>query len=298
MSVNTADCAKDRLGTGLPDCLADLGFPRGFILTKRTWSVANDTTIDKAYVLDNIQNGNFIPFIGSTGFEQNTPELTTQEFQDGILVPVRNGKPQYTFNYVNTVQFQKIVSSYNSYKQFNVILVFDNDVMFLADDGTNLSGFNLGMLNSNTYMFNDGSNVGQSMVQMQILDNKQFAEGGVVDPGFDLTSVNGIIDCLITDGSAIAGGDVTVKITAKANPSFNILGLGVDQFRLVVNGTAEVATAVTYNDVAGTYAITPTSTTVGADEVVVELYDDTNNDSVAKLGDQLYDGISDTIVVA
>jgi len=298
MSINTADCSSNQLGTGLPNCLADVGYPVGVILTPKSWSEARDTVIDKAYVQQKIQEKVFIPFINSTSFEQTTPEPTTQEFPNGVLLVVRNGKPQFTFTFVSSILFQKVLSSYNSYQQYNVIMAFDNDVFFLADDGVNLKGFSATHVNTNTYMFNTGSEVGMSALQIQLLDNKQFNEGSILDPSFDVTNdINGIIDADIS-GSAVAGGDVTVSVKALLNQGFSIEGLDTDDVRLLVNGVSEVATSVTYNSVSETYAITPTSTTSASDEVVVELYDSANSLAVIQKGDLFYQGKSSVITVA
>lgn len=296
--IDSKNCETAKLGTGLPACLAGLGQPKGVILTSLGWSEDVGTTIDKAYVIQKIQEKVFIPFINATGFEQTTPEATTQEFQDGTILKVRDGKPQYSFNYVEQVAFQKVATAYDSHKQYKAILVFDNDVMFLANNGTKVSGFSLGMFSVGTYLFNTGSESGYTPIMMQLLDKKQFDNGSVLDPQFDLTNeVHGIIDTTIT-GTATAGGDVVAEIKAAANKSFDILGLTVNNFRLIVNGSAEVATAVSFDDVANAYDITPTSTLVATDTVIVELYDSTVSASVAKVGDQLYQGKSSEIVTA
>lgn len=296
--IDSKNCETAKSGTGLPACLAGLGQPKGVILTSLGWSEDVETTIDKDYIVQKIQEKVFIPFINATGFEQTTPEATTQEFQDGTILKVRDGKPQYSFNYVEQVAFQKVATAYDSHKQYKAILVFDNDVMFLANNGTKVSGFSLGMFSVGTYLFNTGSESGYTPIMMQLLDKKQFDNGSVLDPEFDLTNeVNGIIDATIT-GMATAGGDVVAEIKATANKAFDILGLTVDNFRLIVNGVAESATAVTFDDVANSYEITPTSTLVASDTVVVELYDSTISASVAKVGDQLYQGKSSEIVTA
>ena len=296
--IDSKNCESDRAGTGLPNCLAELGQPKGVILTLPSWTEDVSTTIDSDYIVQKVQEKVFIPFINATGFEQTTPEATTQEFQDGTVLKVRDGKPQYSFNYVEQVAFQKAVTDYDSYKQFNAILVFDNDVMFMANNGKTLSGFKLGMFSVGTYLFNNGSESGYTPIMMQLLDKKQFDKGSVVDPQFDLTNdVNGIIDTVIS-GSAAAGGDVTVSIKAKANQLFDILGLGVDNFRLIVNGTAEAASSVSFDDVNFEYAITPTSNTTASDTIVVQLYDSNVSTSVAKVGTQLYAGQSEEITVA
>lgn len=290
-------CESDLKGTGLPECLQDLKRPVGVILTKKTWSEDVATTIDKDYIVQKVQEGTFIPMINAE-FEQNTPEATTQELQDGTLLKIRDGKPQYNFNFYEKIGFQKIASSYDSDRAFNVILVFSDDKLFLANNGTKVSGFKLGMFSVGTRLFNDGSNSGYTPVMMQLLDKKQFDNGSVLEPEFDVTNeVVGVVDTVI-EGTAAASGDVTVSVKASANKSFDILGLGVDQFRLIVNGSSEVPTSVTFDDVNNEYAITPTSTLSVSDTVVVELYDSTVSAAVAKLGDQLYAGKSAEIVAA
>lgn len=298
--IDSKNCEDAKLGTGLPACLSGLGQPKGVILTSTGWSEDVGTTIDKAYIVQKIQEKVFIPFINATGFEQTTPEATTQEFQDGTILKVRDGKPQYSFNYVEQVAFQKVATAYDSHKQYKAILVFDNDVMFLANNGTKVSGFKLGMFSVGTYLFNTGSESGYTPILMQLLDKKQFDNGSVLDPEFDLTNeVKGIIDASITGtATAGAGGKIDAEIKATANKSFDILGLTVDNFRLIINGTAEAPTAVTFDDVANSYEITPTSTLVASDTVVVELYDSTISASVAKVGDQLYQGKSPQIIAA
>jgi hypothetical protein len=298
--LNAKNCEQNLLGTGLPQCIADLGYPKGFIYTKPSWSEDLATTIDKAYILEQIQLGNFYPFVDSFSMEQNTPDATTEESANGELTVVRNGLPQFTFSFIKTWQFQKIAYSYNSFGNFGVIFVFDNDVLLVANNGTKISGFKAGMTNTNTYMFNTGSEQGKTPMSFQLLDNRQFnSQGDILNPEFDITNeINGVIDCLLTDGTAATGGDVTIKVTAKANPALNILGLGTDQFSLVIDGVREAVTAVSYNDATNVYTLTPTSTTTGGESVVVELYDASIPAGVANLNDQLYDGISEAITVA
>jgi hypothetical protein len=299
-TLNAQNCEQTLLGTGLPECLADLGYPKGFIYTKPNWSENISTTIDKAYILEQIQLGNFYPFVDSFSMEQNTPDPTTEESANGELTVVRNGLPQFTFSFIKTWQFQKIAASYNGFGRFGVIFVFDNDVLLVANNGTTISGFKAGMTNTNTYMFNNGSEQGKTPMSFQLLDNKQFnSQGDILNPDFDVTNeITGVIDCVLSDGAAATGGNVTIKVTAKANPSLNILGLGVDQLSLVIDGVREVATNVSYNDALNVYTLTPTSTTTGEESVIVELYDASIPASVANLSDQLYAGKSDAITVA
>jgi len=297
-NINFKECSLVNVGTALPDCVAELGQPKGFVLTSRDWSEDVSTTLDKAYFQQKVQEGVFIPFLNATGFEENTPDATNQEFQDGTMVNVRSGKPMFTFQYTKSVHFQKIASKYNSFERFNILLVFDNDNLFgaLNSDETEVSGLKLGMLHTNTYNQNDGSNVGQTPISMQLLDNKQYNEGAVIDPEFDLNSeLFGILDVDVAGTSA--SGSVSFSVKASVNEAVNIKGLLAGNLRLVVDGVAEAITNVTYDDVSNEYTGDPTNAFSGGEEVVVELYDDSIPANVAILNNRFYRGKS-TIITA
>jgi len=293
MAVNEQNCELTQVGTALPDCYAELGYPKGFILTKKSWSESDSTTIDKEYIQTKIQEGVFIPFLNSTEFTDNTPDPTDQEFADGTKVNVRSGKPEFQFDFTKSYNFQKIAVKYNSFSKYNVILVFDNDSMLLAHSNGNLSGFNAGMIHTNTFSHNTGSEVGMTPTRFQLLDNKQYNNGGILTADFDLTGeINGVLDATLV--ASEDGTDVAVKVRSEINPLFDVLGLTVAEFSLLVNGAREQPSAVTQN-ADNSYTLTPTSTLTTSDTVVVELYDNANSLNTAKVGDLFYKGKSESI---
>lgn len=300
--LNAQNCDKTLLGTGLPECVADLGYPKGFIYTKPTWAqTIEGTTFDKDWLIGEIQQGNFYPFIDSFSTEQNTPDATTEESANGELTVVRNGLPQFTFSFIKSWQFQKIAYGYNGFGRFGVIFVFDNDVLLLAktSDGK-VTGFKAGMTNTNTYMFNSGSEQGKTPMSFQLLDNKQFnSQGEILNPEFDVTNeITGVIDCILQNGAAVTDTDtiVSIDIVARANPLFKILGLGQNNFRIIVDGSTVPFTDVTYNTVTNLYDITLQNPLSGGESVVVELFDAPFD--IARLGDQLYKGVSEAITAS
>ncbi len=296
MSINTQNCGVSELGTALPECFAELGFPKGFILTKKDWSEDVSTTIDKAYIQEQIQIGNFIPFLNSTGFEEGTPEPTNQEFQDGTKVNARSAKPEFSFTFTKSVNFQKIASSYNSFEKYNVLLAFDNDVLFTAisSDETKISGFDLGMLHSNTFNHNTGSEVGNTVIMMQLLNNKQYNNGAIWNPDYALLAeTNGVLDLNIELAST--AGTITAKVTSKINNIFNVLGLQAGNFRLVVDGAAEAVDTLAYDDVNDNYVVGATSSLSGGETLVLESYDNALSTNITALGDRFYRGKSNEI---
>lgn len=301
--INSQNCDSTRLNLGMPSCLASMKDPVGFILTPTTWSatVASDT-IDLAYVLGKIQDGTFIPFLDSLEFLDNTPEPTTKEYTSGLKSVIRNGKPEFSFEFSKEYAFHKSAYTYNTNGAYNVIFVTSNGSLFLAQNtaGTTLQGFSLGMLNTGSFKFNDGgSEVEKTVISFQLTDENQFNGKGVIltqeTLGFAANSeIFPITDVLIA-GTAADAGDVVVSVTARANPVFYIEGLEAANFRLLIGGVVDTITGVTYSATTNLYSITPT-TSLSSSSCVVEMYDAGNSVDVADATTAFYKGESDAIV--
>lgn len=303
---NFKNCIEGTRGTGLPECLATLGYPMGFIRTNKNWNIEIETgMIDKDFIVDQIQAGNFVPFLGAKVVTQNTPETTFKEYDNGEKIAIRNGKPEFSFEYSKTVHFNKIAYSHNGYKNGKVILTFSNGAIFLPEssDGLSLQGFDLAMQNTGTFKFKEGSEPGKTIITIQLGAEDQFNAKGVIlskeELGFDINNdIFGIIDTNIKLSPIAAGSSLVADIKASMNSAFNIKGLVADNFRVVINGSPEVAASATYNDIAGNYTIGTTSAMINADEVFVQAYDSVNDYDVAISEGLLFKGKSNTVVVA
>jgi hypothetical protein len=305
INLNAKSCATDKKGTGLAACIVELGFPRGFIRTDRSWSeVIASGTLNKEYFVKEVQKMNFIPFIGAADFANNTAEATTQESANGLLRKIRNGKPLLDFTYWKGYPFHKIASSYNSYGSGDVILVFEQGILVVKSvDGTKVSAFKLGMQNAGTFTFNDGTNGEQVMVGIQLQDESEFNLRGEIitnetlgfNVGEDLPE---IVDANVVLDDLSTGTDVKATITAVTNSAFNIKGLLAANFRIIIEGVAEAPSSVAYNDVTNKYVFVTSTTLSSTDTVQVELYDSVESLNVAVLADQLFRGISAVGTVA
>ena len=143
-----ADCTVTRLGSGLESCQVVEGLPNGVILTPPNWSLDKENdTFNKAYVLQQIQLGYFIPLVGSFEATPETPEATKQESQSGISSVVRQGKPMFKFTFQKGLAFQKIAYSFNSYNQYGVILTYETGAVKLVEsvDGTSIKAFTIAL---------------------------------------------------------------------------------------------------------------------------------------------------------
>lgn len=303
MNYNFKNCAATNEGTGLAECISKWGQPIGFILTPKNWIVKTDDTFDKAYVNEQIQMGNFIPFLqGFNSFTENTGDPATNESNTGITTVIRNAKPMYQFDFTNGIGWHGSAYSYNSQGKFNVILVFENGNIGLAvsKNGAELSGFTLGSFNVRTYRLQSGTDLEVSQITMQLTNTNQFNGQAVTIEAdqldFEPQELEGAlqVDLGIT---AAAAADITMTAKAKLNHAIDITSLTASNVEVTVNGTVD--SAVTMTAFAnGSYSITPTTPLAAGDTVSVRLYDSTLMTSVILIADNFYKGASETVTVA
>jgi hypothetical protein len=302
--INNVNCTNVRLGLGLPSCLIQEGRVTGALLIKPSWSFNPvSETWDSTYNLAQIQNGNFVPFVGAVEFTDNTPEPTTEEFQGGLKNVVRNGKQEYMLKFIKGFFGAKAMYSYNSFQAYKFALVFESGAILLTGDTAKVAGVKAGMVNSSSYKFNDGNASAFSTLSFQAMNENEINKDGVLIDGsqfgFDLNDANPIMDVTIT-GTAVIGADITAKVVATANTAIPILGLSATNFRLTINGVVDAISGAIVDNGDGNYVITPTATTIGTDDIVVQTYDTTATPPVgtAILGERLYKGTSVAITPA
>ena len=299
--ITGVDCTTSRFGSGLEACQAIEGLPNGVILVPKGWSLEKATdTFDKAYVQEQCQLGNFIPMVGCFEMVSETPDATTQESQSGLLEVVRQGKPTFTATFKQGLAFQKIAYSYNSYQQYDTLITYETGFIKCAEsvDGTQIKGLTTGMLNTNGYTENNGTNSASTILMFQITNPFEYNQyvNLLTDLDFDPNSeLFGITDVNIVGRADASDNKVYVKPTWKWNDLFTITGLAAANFRLTVGGvTNAIVGAITYNAATKEYTITPTATLVAADVVTVTLADGAIN--TAKVGNKFYSGTTGNVV--
>ena len=305
VNINQRNCLTSRKNLGLPDCVVEVGIPRGFIITPKGWGIDLSTdAFNKAYVDEQIQLGNFIPVLGAVEFTNNTPEPTTEEYQGGIMSVVRNGLPQMSFKFIKGGwKYASALYSYNSQQAYDVLLVFGNGAIAGATNGTRFTGFDLGMLNSGTFMFTDGSATNSVSISMQLIDSEQYNSNvAILSPDvLDFkanTDLQPITDIVITGRADASENKVYFKAKFEMNQSSNLGGIAIANLRSLVNGVSDtiVALSLSYDSLTEEWSYTPTATLVVSDTVVVQLYDNTVPVAVTKIGNRFYKGASAEIV--
>jgi hypothetical protein len=301
---NQKDCLTTRKNLGLPDCILQEGRLTGFIMTPKGWAInLNTDTFDLSYVNEQIQLGNFIPVLGAVEATNNTPEATTEEYQGGVMSVVRNGLPNFTFKFLKGGwKFANALYSYNSFQAFDVLFVFSSGSVAGATNGTTLSGFDLGMLNSGTYMFTDGNTSASVSVTMQLINETQFnrdvalLDASILD--FNVNSdINPITDIVMTGRADVSSDKVYFKPTFDMNQSTILGGIAIENLRVTIDGVVStiVALSLTYDAINAEYVFEPTSAFTTSSSIVVQLYDSVNNVATAKIGTRYYKGATSAI---
>lgn len=303
--INQKNCITSRKNLGIPDCIVEVGIPKGYIKVPVGWSIdLSSDTLDKDYVNSKVQTGEFIPVLGAVQFTQNTPEATIEEAQGGVKAVVRNGLPEFVFKFwKGGWKFANALYSYNSQQAFDILLVFSNGAIAGATNGTDFTGFELGMLNSGTYMFTDGSVNGSVSVTMQLINEAQYnSDVAILSPDVldfkTLTDLNPITDIVLTARADASDNKVYFKAKFAMNTASNLGGIAIANLKSFVEGTADTITALSlsYNSTTEEWSYTPTATLGAGDEVVVQLYDSVNTVACAKIGNKYYKGTSNTAV--
>ena len=304
VKINQKDCLVSRKNLGLPDCIIKEGRLTGKILTPKGWSIDLETDVlDKAYIDEQVQLGNFIPILGAVEVTNNTPEATTEEYQGGVKAVVRNGQPEFTFKYLRGGwKFANALSTYNSFQAYDVLFVFSSGAIAGATNGTTFTGFDLGMLNAGTYMFTDGATSSSVTTVIQIVNESQFTQNvalldsSVLDFNVN-TDVLPITDIVMTGRADVSDSKVYFKATFDMNQATALGGIAIANLRSYVNGVVDTITvaSLTYNSTTGEYSYTPTATLTTSTPVVVELYDATTSVATAKIGTRFYKGKTKSI---
>ena len=301
--INQKNCGTSVKNLGVSDCILQNGRITGMFATAPSWSVDTATaTFTQTEINDLVQSGTFIPIMGAVEVVNSTPEPTTEEYQGGVMSVVRNGLPMFVYKFLKGWAYARALYSMNSFQAYKVLLVFEDGSIAGVLDGTILRGYDLGMLNTNTYFHTDGNVSGFVNTTIQLTNANQYnLHTGVIDRtalGFDANTVFPITDVVLTARADVSDAKVYFKAKMAMNQANNLLGIAVANLKLVVNGIAGTITALslTYNTVTEEWEFTPTTPLVVSDIVSVQLYDVVNSVDVAKIGQKYYKGTSNNAV--
>jgi len=308
ININSKNCLKLLLGTGMVPCELKLKDFKSFLLVPKSWSLDVLTgTFDTDYLVSQIQNGTFVPFLNTVEFLNNTPETTTKEYQGGIMAAIRNGKPFYSFEFDNGPAWHGAAYSYNSFQAWNILIIDSAGtvVAMSSADKTKITGFPLSMLNTATDTPQVGDETAKTIIQFQISNevawNTRKALITIDVSGVDInTDVNGIISVIMEGVSSVAAGH-TLEITANSNENYGIQAFEETNIRARNTVSNAVMPIESISETTpGLYTVIFSTPPVAGVKFVYETYDATATPPTATAlisTNQLYRGVSDEITV-
>lgn len=273
--INTRDCTSALKGTGLISCPIRPGRLIGFLKVPKSFRFNTESEdLDSNYINTSLLNGTFVPFNNSSDFTQDLQGNTFKTYNSGVDVKVKDGLTKLTFIFNNEYGFHAAAFSHNTYNTHDVALVYDNDLIAFATlaDGVTLKGITTGIIDTETIKWSDGSEPQETMVSFQITSaneyNNRLSFVDVSQFGVTSKDINGVIDTTITVIGALAPADqeIVVSVTASANTSIPIVGIGatdVNDFQV----TGQTVSAVVYDATNATYTLTTDELVVGAKTV-------------------------------
>lgn len=298
VKINYLNCNTAQNGTGTISCEVPDGVPTGVITTPKNWELDLDAeTFNTAYINSQIKAKVFVPYLGSIDYEDASEAKDVFTTSTKIKLKTVNGKPGFAMHYSKGYHWHTAAYGANSFDDVNVLLVYDNGVIFAAEGGEGkIKGHTCGMFDTGNFMHQKGGDPQKTIIEFQLTNPTEYNLGGaLLDPtanGFNIDVIKGIVDTNILKVSN-AGVNAVIKVTAAANGALGIKGLDVDDFRFI-GITANLSTATydtglddgTYNlvfdaDVSGEWAAS-----------TARLYDTADLTYVVSVANVLYQGSS------
>lgn len=294
---NLVECgAGASLGTGTRGCRPFFSKAVSAWLLPQGTLLDDDEELNLAYVQQLQAEGKLIVLNGIRNFTDNTPDDVTEELEDGTLTYIRGGKYQLSMDFINGMYFHKALHSLSSFGAYDVIFVDRvGSILGTKDNATGqLKGFTVGMMQGNKLTWGTDTTAQREGIMMQLLNRLELDRNYVFIDNkslgdFDATSVEGVnqVDLSFTAAPADSGTSVTVK-AVRAQDGEPVTGLAFGDFLMTVDGVTSNPTADDSEATgAGIYVLTVPALATNED-IVLRLYDNSNNRAVISLASVLY----------
>lgn len=284
--LNTVVCgAAGFLGSGTKGCKLDPTNIIAFWLLPAGMAITEEVT--RQSVLELQKSGNLVVLPNAYNVEWNSEENVTSESPNlGLQSLVREGKYNFTAQFDNGVQFQKVLSSLAGQGRWDVVLLDDADNLWGTEDRAgNFRGFRTSMVAHNPYNFLAGTEGAKTSLTIQMARPREFNDSVAVVTAesmdfypSDLDGANEVVLNIV----GTSEGSVTVRTVLMDNNTF-VDGLSQGDFLVKANGATVDAVNVEANPTDKTYTLSAAGLT--ADAVVeVKLYDSASNSQVIAVG--------------
>tara|TARA_R110002020_G_scaffold453632_1_gene668614 strand:- start:11525 stop:12454 length:930 start_codon:yes stop_codon:yes gene_type:complete len=297
------ECGGSQANTGKLGCLQQFGTPLSVILTKRGFVIPKETVLNIEFLESNVQNGNLIPVIEASAFEDVSGEDAYTTNAAGVERLNLKGLPKYKLWFEEGHEFYRQMSKLTSYKSKGAILIDDDGRwLFGVNSDGDYIGLTLGQITAEMRKTKvQGGDSEMKALSMQFIDRYQWDESyGIIERnalGFGQDEIPVINGVNLSLGEIPASNDLEVKVKAvlASDGSSPIEGLIATDFVVTSNGGSQVPSGIV-EATPGEYVLTVSSLSAGV--LLVDLYDSSENLDVIISGGVLYrsDVISETIV--
>jgi len=286
------NCGGSTANTGKLGCLQVFGTPLSVILTKKGYVIPKETDFTLAFLQTEVQNGNLIPLIEASSFEDMSSEDTFSTNAAGVERLNLQGLPKYKFMFEEGHEFYRQLSKLTSFKSKGAILIDDSGRwLFGVNADGDYIGLTIGQINAEIRKTKvQGGDAESKSVTMQFLDRLQWdLNYGIIERdlvGFtpsDVPTVNGV-NIAFSAVPADADTTIEVEVLLSSDNSSVVEGLLVDDFLVQVNGST-VTPSLLAEATPGNYTLT-LSALATSDVVTVDLI--SGNYSIIVSEDVLY----------
>jgi len=276
------NCGGSQANTGKLGCLQAFGTPLSAILTKSGFVIPKETELTIAYLETEVQNGNLIPVMDASSFEDVSGEDAYSTNAAGVERLNLQGLPKYKLMFEEGHEFYRQMSKLTSYKSKGAILIDDaGRWLFGVNADGDYVGLSLGQVTAEMRKTKvQGGDAESKALSMQFIDRYQWDWSyGIVERvelGFgpsEVPTINGAkLDFAAVPASTET--EVSVSVVLSADGNSPVEGLVAADFLVTTGGASQIPSVAT-EGVPGTYALTVTALAVGA--LLVDLFDSSEN---------------------
>lgn len=276
------DCGGSQANTGKLGCLQAFGTPLSAILTKNGFVIPKETELNIAYLEAQVQNGNLIPVMDASSFEDASGEDSNSTNAAGVERLNLQGLPKYKFMFEEGHEYYRQMSRLTSYKSKGAILIDDSGRwLFGVNSDGDYVGLTLGQVTAEMRKTKvQGGDAESKTLSMQFIDRYQWDSSyGIAERseiGFgpsEVPTINGAkIDFTAVPASTEL--EVAVSVVLASDGNSPVEGLLPTNFVVTTGDTTQIPTDAV-ESTPGNYVLTVTALAAGA--LLVDLFDSAKN---------------------
>lgn len=287
------NCGGEQANTGKLGCLQAFGTPLSVILTKNGFVIPKETELTLDYLATEVQNGNLIPVMDASSFEDVSAEDTYSTNAAGVERLNLKGLPKYKLMFEEGHEFYRQMSKLTSYKSKGAILIDDSGRwLFGVNSDGDYVGLTIGQITAEMRKTKvQGGDAESKALTFQFLDRYQWDYSyGIVERselGFapsEVPTINGV-KLSFTEIPSAAAVEIKVGVVLASDSNSTVEGLVANDFVVTSDGSSQVPSGIV-EDTPGNYTLTVTAISAGA--LTVDLFDSALNLNVIISEEVLY----------